>query len=136
MTEKMTRTQIVEALARIVDEGGLQSGDVVAREQAVRQLTLLGQKATAVLEERPKLFVSTSGGIVFDIASDDLIDTEVYVIDESSLDDQGFTATIDTQDGSEYTARIKRMAVTAPHFEVDQVVEATRDVVYANGMKL
>lgn len=107
---------------------------------AVREAVRRAEQAVAAGDhaEPPaeRVFVSLAGGGVYDVATEAPSCLEVYVIDETGLDDQGRAATIESQDGTDYTARVKRLAPTAPHFDVAQVVAAAGSRTFANGSLL
>jgi len=120
----MSTRKILESLIALADAG--------IENPQVQELAAQAREA---LESAPTVFVSMCHGHVNDVASD-TNDIVVYVIDEDCVDHDGIPAELMADDGSTYHARVKRMQMTAPHFDVDQVVLIAEDNVYANGMKL
>lgn len=95
----------------------------------------LANEARSVLASKEQLFVSVGNDGVYDVSSDDLVDAEVFVIDETRKDGQGKEAVLNAQDGTTYDAHVKRLVVTAPHFDVADVVDGV-DGAYANGSRI
>lgn len=106
-----------------------------AARPADEEIRALAASAKTQLEIDPTVFVTMYDGKVKDVSSDS---TEVvcYVIDEDRTDDQCVQVEIDTDDGGSYTAGVKQMQVTAPHFDQEQVVAGAQHNAYANGMKV
>lgn len=95
----------------------------------------LAREAEQALASKEQLFVSIGAQGVYDVSSDDLLDAEVFVIDETRQDEQGAPAVLNAQDGTTYDAAVKRLVVTAPHFDIPDVTEAV-DGAYANGSRI
>lgn len=87
---------------------------------------------------RPAMFVSIGKNGVYDVSTEDgeLIDVDVFVIDETMEDRDGVKVDVAAQDESTYPATVKRMVPTGTHFDVDQVKDAAGEAVWANGMRV
>lgn len=101
----------------------------------------LAAKANKILVDSasapaPKVFVSINpDGVAYDVASDDIRAIDLFILDESQKDPGVPPVEIEAQDGTTYFATVRKLQATAPHFDIEQVVNGA-DGTYANGVKL
>jgi len=129
--DRMLKDKAAQAFRDLVEEQFLNPDapaedleNKIGYEAAQIYRSIVGQQDLALAN--PSLFVSVSKNGVFDVSSNDmeLIDLNVYVIDETRSDPDGNDVTLIADDESPYLARVKKLPVTATHFETEAVVEA------------
>lgn len=89
-------------------------------------------------ETSPTMFISIAEGGIYDasITNSGLSDISVVVVDETNYDRHGSLMSVGHEDGTVFSARVKRLLPTAVHFDTERVLEVAEKHSYQNGIPI